>query len=252
MTDKQRKCIRIVYHLLVTVALITAALCLMVACVRIYRTGDHPFTREVVAAAFAPIAVPVYLCLALVAIGFILHPLLPEPPATTPDRDEVTLRRLQSRLDAEDCPAETLAAARSEQWLRGLYRKTALAFFAIGSAVFLWYALDVKHFHPSEINTSMIRAMWVMLPCVGGPFLYGVFAAYQRRRSIRRELALLRPLPAVPQETIAAKSDRTTAVLRSALLVLGVGAVLYGALSGGWLDVLTKAINICTECIGLG
>ncbi|MBR5524012.1 MAG: thioredoxin [Clostridia bacterium] len=40
--------------------------------------------------------------------------------------------------------------------------------------------------------------------------------------------------------------------MRSALLVLGVGAVLYGALSGGWLDVLTKAINICTECIGLG
>ncbi|MBQ7330725.1 MAG: thioredoxin [Oscillospiraceae bacterium] len=41
-------------------------------------------------------------------------------------------------------------------------------------------------------------------------------------------------------------------ILRVALLVIGIGVLMYGFLSGGTADVLTKAINICTECVGLG
>ena len=39
---------------------------------------------------------------------------------------------------------------------------------------------------------------------------------------------------------------------RLILLFAGVGILVYGFFTGGTLDVLTKAINICTECIGLG
>ncbi|MBQ8580085.1 MAG: thioredoxin [Oscillospiraceae bacterium] len=28
--------------------------------------------------------------------------------------------------------------------------------------------------------------------------------------------------------------------------------IAYGAAAGGTADVLTKAVNICTECVGLG
>ena len=38
------------------------------------------------------------------------------------------------------------------------------------------------------------------------------------------------------------------AVLVAAALVL----IIWGVLNGGMRDVLVKAINICTECIGLG
>ena len=36
------------------------------------------------------------------------------------------------------------------------------------------------------------------------------------------------------------------------LLFLSVGMCLYGAFSGQLQAVLTKAINICLECIGIG
>ncbi len=38
------------------------------------------------------------------------------------------------------------------------------------------------------------------------------------------------------------------------LIVLGVAIIILvmGAIWGGYADVLTKAVNICTECIGLG
>ena len=41
-------------------------------------------------------------------------------------------------------------------------------------------------------------------------------------------------------------------VWRLALLALGAVLTLWGVWNGGMRDVLVKAINICTECIGLG
>ena len=40
--------------------------------------------------------------------------------------------------------------------------------------------------------------------------------------------------------------------LRLCVLCVALALLLLGILSGGAADVLTKAINICTECIGLG
>jgi putative copper export protein len=42
------------------------------------------------------------------------------------------------------------------------------------------------------------------------------------------------------------------AVGKIVILAIAVFCVAYGALEGGFSDVLTKAVNICTECIGLG
>ena len=39
---------------------------------------------------------------------------------------------------------------------------------------------------------------------------------------------------------------------RAALLAAAAALILLGILNGGLNDVLVKAINICTECIGLG
>ncbi len=41
-------------------------------------------------------------------------------------------------------------------------------------------------------------------------------------------------------------------LLRAGLLVLALGLIVLGVLNGGLRDVLIKAANLCTECIGLG
>jgi len=40
--------------------------------------------------------------------------------------------------------------------------------------------------------------------------------------------------------------------VRCVLVCAAVVLLVYGYLAGGTADVLTKAINICTECVGLG
>lgn len=46
--------------------------------------------------------------------------------------------------------------------------------------------------------------------------------------------------------------DRRKNILRAALITLAALLILLGITNGGLWDVLVKAINICTECIGLG
>lgn len=50
----------------------------------------------------------------------------------------------------------------------------------------------------------------------------------------------------------ASRRPGTPASLRLALLVLALTLIVLGVLNGGLHSVLIKAVNICTECIGLG
>lgn len=40
--------------------------------------------------------------------------------------------------------------------------------------------------------------------------------------------------------------------IRWILLIVGIGFVIYGVYRGEVDTVLTKAINICLECVGIG
>ena len=69
------------------------------------------------------------------------------------------------------------------------------------------------------------------------------------------EIELLKKLPAkeVSEQNEACNScDKKIATIRIAFLLIGIGILIYGFASGGTRDVMTKAVNICTECIGLG
>lgn len=52
------------------------------------------------------------------------------------------------------------------------------------------------------------------------------------------------------QKQTPGKQDHSC--LRWVILVAAVIILVYGYMHGGTADVLTKAINICTECVGLG
>lgn len=49
-----------------------------------------------------------------------------------------------------------------------------------------------------------------------------------------------------------AENAKFQTVARITVLCLGVLFIILGTMNGGARDVLVKAINICTECIGLG
>lgn len=48
------------------------------------------------------------------------------------------------------------------------------------------------------------------------------------------------------------EDKRVVLAIRISLAVIGVALVIWGSLNGNAQAVFIKAINICTECIGLG
>ena len=255
MTQNAKKWVRRVYFALATLALVVIAVCLMVQCVAIYRLGANSFTRESIAAHFAPIALPIWICVGVVAVGFALYPLLPAAPDSAPDRDAVTLRRLQGRTDLSACPADLTHKVCKARRARNTHHFITLCLLAVGAAVFLWYGLDIDHFPKDDPNGAIIRAMMWLLPCVGVPGIYGLFTAYFCRRSVRKEIDLLRT---APKEAISAapktesKNEKWLPFARGGIVAVAVGCIVYGLLVGGAAEVLGKALKICTECIGLG
>lgn len=255
LKEKQTR-IRRLYGIALSAVIILAGICLMVQCVRIYNSGD--FTREIVAEHFSPIAVPIYVCLAMVVIGFILELCLPgEKPRRRADKqNELILQRLHEKTDLSQCDEALRTAVLAQQKQRRAYRITRTALIILCSVVFLCYAMNGSNFgDQTEITPSMIRAMYVLLPCCLIPFGWAVFTAYHRSGSIQKEIDLLKQAkpnrsPA-PKVEAAPKQDRTK-LLRRAVLVIGIAVLVYGYFTGGTNDVLTKAVNICTECVGLG
>ena len=253
MTGERKQKLLRAYKIALSCVIVLAGICLMVACVSIYRSGDKPFSRDAVAAAFAPISIPVYLCLAMVLGGFVLKLIFPEPaekPAAV-KQPSVTLKRLQSRADLAGCADDLKAGILAQQQRRKKQKRISALILAACALVFLVYALDGSHFHPSEINTSMIRAMWVLLPCLAVAFAACIRFVHVRKDSILKEIELLKQCPKKDAPQAEQKSGHCVKV-RYALLLAAVALALFGFFSGGTADVLTKAVNICTECIGLG
>ena len=87
------------------------------------------------------------------------------------------------------------------------------------------------------------------------PFIYSIICIFIHEHSRKRELNAIREiLKDAPAKTINESSAKcnTLIYIKIILTVIGLAILLYGLFSGGTADVLTKAINICTECIGLG
>jgi len=256
MTKDTKNRIRLIYGILLSTVIVIAGICLMAACIGIYHSGDAPFSRDSVAAAFSVIAIPVYLCLIMVIGGFILELWIPgsaKKPAVQKQYC-VILERLRGKADLTQCDEALSKDIIAEQKSRALHRWITAVLLVLGSVIFLVYALNGEHFHQTDINISMVRAMWVLLPCMAVPFGYAVFTANHAKKSMQREIALLKQAAGdssvKPQES--RKPAKVTAYLRYSLLVVAAVILIYGFCTGGTVDVLTKAINICTECVGLG
>ena len=245
--------VKSVLHIATAAASVVAGGCLMAACWGIYHAGEG-FSRKAVGAAFSPISLTVYICLGLILAGWLVQLFLPDNKKRQSGKQiAYTLQRLQKSKDVDACGPTLQQDILVQRKKRLLHKAITLGLSVIGFAVFLYSALQPDAFHPTEINRSVIVAMQILLPCMIVPFAYAVYAAAFCLRSMEAEIAMLKLAPA-KQNQVEETASKCNCILvaRIALLCIAVTLLVYGFATGGIADVLTKAINICTECVGLG
>lgn len=254
-----KKRIQTIYGIVLSVMIMIAGICLCIACVEIYRSGAQPFSRESVAAAFQYISLPVYLCLALIAGGWILDLFLSGEEKKPADKQyRMILAKMQEKLDLALCEPATQYAIQTLRKRRQLLKTVGIILLSVCTGIFLAYSLNPANydFSPTGITPSVIGAMFLFVPCVTIPFVYGIVASAIEMRSIRAEIDLTKSAIAAGARAEAAipvsRKNYGLTCLRLLILFLAVGSLTFGFFAGGTADVLTKAINICTECVGLG
>ena len=130
-------------------------------------------------------------------------------------------------------------------------KKINLGLLVLCSAVFLIYGMNSKNFHVTTLSSDMTTACCLLAACMAVPFGHAVFAAYSAKASMQREIELLK-LEGVTRGKVEIAPKKSRSYVQMTILAVAVLCLVFGLLSGGTNDVLTKAVNICTECVGLG
>lgn len=259
MSDSIKKRVRLLYGILMSVMLTVTGVLLMMACVNVYRIGDRPFTPDNISAEFSKIAVFVWITVAMVVIGIILALVMPEEKAKlrATINKKTVLGRLSRRIDTKALPTEVKEKLEAEDKLCKTLKIAAAALIAVAAIVGLVYALNPANFS-ADYNASVIAACTLILPL--SFFGMGIATAYViiESASLDRRIALVKSAMATGSKATDAeaceKASRPglTIGIRIAVAVVAIVFIVLGIFNGGMADVLSKAINICTECIGLG
>ncbi len=256
MKHDRKQWIYLIFQWVLTLSVIAAGICLMIACLQIYRSGgEQIYTPEKVAAAFRPIAVPVYICLGLSVVSFVLPLFLQQKSGKAPRRKDsvMELRRLQLTRDINQADKEKQVEFGRFRRFNRIMQIVCCVLCAFFFGLFLSFALTHSNFYPDAADATdyvislMPQFSSCVTLCLGLVFL----SALLSRKTMEKQIAILKQCP--PRTAKAApKKAAFATVVRYAVLGLAVVFMVYGLATGGWQDVLTKAVNICTECVGLG
>lgn len=264
MSHDIRKLIHRVYGICISAVTVVAGARIAHACYKIYTngkaTGGQIYSSAIVAEAFQGIAIAVYLCLALVIGGFILHLLLPpekKKPAIIVDRQH-QLRRLQAKTDMTLCDPQLRAAMEKEQKARRIHSIISIVLLAVFSAAFLVYACDASRWpEAAHIIDAMVQSASILALCLIVPTGYTIFTAYFCRRSLEKEFQLAKEAakqaPAQQAAAPAAPKKQNIAMyVRYGIVAIALVMMIVGYCTGGFEDVIAKAAALCQECVGIG
>ena len=120
---------------------------------------------------------------------------------------------------------------------------SAVSQYREGLALRAQGALDAPLFTRAAAVATLRTAAWPAL--VAAALAIGLWL-WDRRAGRAR------PQGDAPRTFMGRKPARLTRAARIALIALSLALILLGIMNGSARDTLIKAINICTECVGLG
>lgn len=273
LNENAKKKLHLIYGISLSVLLAVVGVLFIVSCYNIYDSGAQPFTRESIGEAFGKIAVPVYVTILAIVGGMVINLVFPleEKKLKGTRSSAATLQSFAKRVDVTSLDEPMREGIEKERRLRRILLIINTILFVLSGTLPLIYLLNPANFpaesghYNSEILHGMLFYAISLLPL----FIFEITYVIVHDASCVREIAILREaikLNGISDGTedecksiltrlsyFFKKNERPiTLGIRIAFVGCGVLFIVLGILNGGMEEVLLKAINICTECIGLG
>ena len=210
------------------------------------------------------LAVPFWMWIAFIVIGFVLWQLFPVPEKPKPVLDARYIAyRLEKRLPAE--VGEDLKSSfdyvKSQQKLIKILHWCLIGVVAL-YLIYVIAFMSIPSNFPNEDKTrEMLNAAKWLLPFAvvvyGAGCAYVIFLKYSATKQLPHLKQLTKGITA-PQQTQPKKFNTIIhhkyfkLGVQIAVGCIGVAFVIAGCFNGSVREVFYKAIMICTECIGLG
>ncbi|MBQ7346170.1 MAG: hypothetical protein IJW45_08960 [Oscillospiraceae bacterium] len=257
MAQERIKKLHLIYGCILSLLLIAVAIALIVSCLHIYNSGDRPYSPTSISAHFQSVSLLVYAAIAAVIGGIALHLILPLP-ADRPKgvKDDLAMLRHQQERAGSLTGAYAQGAERKQKERR-LSKCICCILFVLLMIMPSLYFMDTDHFSVADLNEDVIRALiYSLVPAIFGLIL-SYFCKLFCQQSIRQEIdiwkeAIKEGCVSPTPQTSASVPDRRIFYARTIIGIIALVFIIVGVFNGGAMDVLLKAIAICTECIGLG
>ena len=126
----------------------------------------------------------------------------------------------------------------SRKKLHDIYNVIQIIFIILSAVCII-----ISCMHLSEYLKYVCIPIFITVALIIGGFILNIIYPQDKAKS---------PADKYQKFKEAKISSKLITILRICVFAVSIAFITYGFFSGGALAVLTKAINICTECIGLG
>lgn len=259
-TEKIRK----IYAIAIGVFVVAMGIALICVAAEIYYSNSG-FPREIVIGRLQAMAIPFIILIGAIAVGAIFPLYEVKAKFTSENAVRLLSPKLPESGEGEDYEAAAAKHKKLKNVQLGLWIGEGALLLGCIIAV-LCYMLNTAHFLGTNITGEIFKMVQNVLPWIAVAFATLIAATvangYISSRLLKEIKLMIKNgngVPATPSENkyIATiknvlRKDLTLWIVRGIIFVIAVTFIILGICNGGAHDVLVKAINICTECIGLG
>ena len=280
LSEKKRKILHLILRIISSTLIVALGIGMMVSCWSIYQSGPRAFSRESIGAVLANPVIYVLILSTVLSccLGALAHLIFPvQKGKTKPIRNELMV--MQIIIEKVGTPNEIQQRKITrETWVRRI-GWIAFGTLAVCTAVLpALYLFNIHNFPGADPTAEIMTASYYVMPygifVLGCYFVADLISKHSaiRQTAVYKQMLLEKNFRAADAAAAykqkmteqdlqaadaSARRPKITAArivngLRVALVAVAICFIVVGILNGSAEDVLTKAIKICTECIGLG
>ncbi len=248
-----------IFLIVVSAQTLLMSILFIIQVLRIYYGNDGTFTREICSEYLLQI-LPVIIIWFVIIIASYIYFYNKKNPS-----NEVAKMTQASKLynfelmcpDYNENLKDEYSLLEKEKKNRKIAWIINIAILVVCSVMGLGYLLNVNHFKADgDLMEQAIQMGIHLLPWVIISFISLIFCTlyeeYSSKQSIEIIKVIMKTNGRKPLKAIVKNNKLTINIARISILIIAAVFIISGIFNGGASDVLQKAINICTECIGLG